>query len=158
MMRAWARTAAITGAAAAVAAMVLPWALYGDIGIRLNLLPGWGFYVAVAAALNLTVGWDLMRPPKDRRLLVLAGVAMCVGAIGAAVTVMLRYDDGGAIFDGVVPLVVPAVGLGGPLAIVAALASGAALVVRTASAQAPPATDFAKRYRGPEDLGSTAGG
>lgn len=145
MSRAVAWTAAITGAAATVAAMVLPWALYGDISIRLNRLPGWGFYVAAAVALNLIVGWGLLRRPKDRRLLLLAGVAMCAAAIGAAATVMLRYDDGGAIFDGIVPMVVPALGLGGPVAIVAALASGAALVVRTTSAQAPPATDFAKR-------------
>lgn len=120
--------------------MALPWALYGDISIRLNRLPGWGFYVAAAVAPNLIVGWGLLRRPKDQRLLLLAGVAMC-----AAATIMLRYDNGGAIFDRIVPLVVPALGLGGPVAIVAALASGTALVVRTTSAQAPPATDFAKR-------------
>lgn len=138
--RAAAWTAAITGAALALAAMALPWALYGDISIRLNRLSGWGFYVAAAVALNLVVGWSLLRRPEDRRLPLLAGVATCAAAIGAAVTVMLRYDDGGAIFDGLVPLVVPMLGLGGPVAIVAVLVSGAALVVRTTSAPASKAS------------------
>lgn len=137
MSRAAAWTVAIAGAAAAVAAMVLPWALYGDISIRLNRLPGWGFYVAAAVALNLVVGCGLLRRPRNRRLLLLAGVVTCAAAIGAAAIVMLLYDDGGAIFDGNVPLVAPAPGLGGPVAIVAALASGTALVVRITSAKAP---------------------
>lgn len=116
------------GAAATAAAMVLPWAAYGDTSIGLIRLPSWEFYVAAAVTLNLVVGWSLLRPSKGPRFLLTAGVAMCVATIGAAATVMMRYDDSGAIFDGIVPLVMPALSLGGPVAIGAALVSGAALL------------------------------
>lgn len=129
MSRAVAWTAAIAGGAATVAAMALPWARYGGISIGLNRLPGWGFYVAAAVALNLVVGWALLRRSNHWRLPLLAEAALCAGTVGAAVAVMLRYDDAEAIFGPVVPLVFAVLGPGGPVAIVAALAGGTALAL-----------------------------
>src|SRR5688500_5734550 len=87
MSRAVVWTVAIAGAAAA--AMLLPWAVYGEVGIRLERLSGWGFCVTAAVALNVFVGWVLLRWAGNQRLLVLAGATLEAVTIIATVAVML---------------------------------------------------------------------
>jgi hypothetical protein len=114
-----------------VAALALPWARYGGIEIELRRMPGWEFYGAGVAMLQLCVAWALLtrsrpglRVPGGGLAGVVAGIATAVAA--AAVT--LRYDDSVAIFGHIVPPIEPSPGLGGFLAIAAALASTVAVL------------------------------
>lgn len=134
-------TAAIAGATATAAAMLLlPWATYGDLSIRLERLPNSVFYLTAAVALNLFVGWVLLRWTGNRRLLVIAGATLEMATIISAIAVMLQYDNAVAIFSGIVPMVMPSLGLGGPVAIAAALVSGTAMAVALRAAKPEPIT------------------
>jgi hypothetical protein len=78
------------------------------------------------------VGWVLVRWAGNQRLLVVVGAPLEAATIISAVVVMQQYDNGEAIRTGVVP----SLGLGGPVAIVAALAGGTALAVALRAAKA----------------------
>lgn len=123
-------TAALVGAIATAAALfLLPWANYGQLSIRLEQMPNSVFYMIAAVVLQLFVGWILVRWTGNRRVLFVAWATLEAAAIVSAIAVMVRYDDGGAIFSGPVPLVMPSLGLGGPVAIAAAFVSGTAVAV-----------------------------
>jgi hypothetical protein len=124
-----ARAAAAVGALGALSAIVaLPWAQYGGIGIGLSRFPGWGVYLTTAIVLNLVAGWAVGGGPGGRALLLLTGYTLGVATIMAALAVILRYRDATALFGPVVPAVIPVIGAGGPVAVLSALASGAATI------------------------------
>jgi len=120
---------AATGAVGAIlATAVLPWSLFaGNFG--LTRFPGWGWYAAAAAALNVVTASALWRPGRPPKPAVAAAIGLCVATIGTAVALMSQYDDGHALHGPIVPMVKPALGPGGPVAVLAALASAAAVVV-----------------------------
>lgn len=119
---------AIAGAVGAVVAVVaLPWAWYGAIDVKLHRFPLWGLHAFAAAALNVTVGWILVA--RGLRLLWWVGVALCLATVGSAALVMTFYCDATALFGPVVPMVVPVLGPGGPVAVLAAVSSVTAIGV-----------------------------
>ncbi|GIJ23850.1 hypothetical protein [Micromonospora lutea] len=120
------RAAAVAGAAATlVAAIGLPWAWYGDMAVHLTEFPGWAWYVSAAVLLNVFTGWAILAPGRRGWLPLVAGGLGAV-TIVAAVVVMANYAD---VFLGpVVPAVRPVLGPGGPVAVLAVLASLTAVV------------------------------
>jgi hypothetical protein len=146
MNRSVALALAVVGAVGAVAAIfLLPWAHYGQLDVALHRFPLWGLYATAAAALNIaaalnaTVGRVLLNNGA-RRWLRIAGVGLGTVAAGAAVLVMTSYQDGTALIGPVVPLVLPTLGLGGPVALIAALCSTAATTAPQPNTRAPAAT------------------
>jgi hypothetical protein len=132
-------TAATAGAIATAAAMfLLPWADYGQISIPLEQLPNSVFYMTTAVVLQLFVGWVLLRWTGNRRLLFVAGATLEAATIISAIVAMVQYDNGGEIFSGPVPLVIPSLGLGGPVAIAAAMVSGTAMAVALRASKPSP--------------------
>lgn len=114
-----------------VAALALPWAHYGGIEIELHRMPGWEFYGAGVTVLQLCVVWALLARSRPRPRVPGAGLAGVVAGIATAVAaaaVMLRYDDNVAVFGHIVPPIQPVPGLGGFLAVAAALASTVAVL------------------------------
>jgi hypothetical protein len=99
-------------------AFVVPWAKYGDTGVELIRFPMWWLYLVVAAALQAAVLWRLVG--ADRRAGI-AGVVLGFVTVAVAVAVALRYDDAPALFDRMVPMVRPSPGVGGPIAVLAAV-------------------------------------
>jgi hypothetical protein len=123
---------AAAGVVGTVVAVTLPWARYGGIEINVADLPNWGFYVSSVVVLHLCVGWALIALTRrgrsvwlPRAVALISGVA----AIVSTVVVMSRYEDADALFGSVVPLVVPHLGLGGPVAVAAILISAGAVVI-----------------------------
>jgi hypothetical protein len=112
-------------AGAVIATFLLPWVHYGQIDFGLLRFPGWGYYVITAAVLNVLTGWALMGAASIVRY---AGIVMGLVTAAAAYITTMRYDETGAFFDDVVPLVMPSIGSGGPVAIAAAFLSAAALM------------------------------
>lgn len=96
-----------------VLAALVPWARYGDTDVELSRLPLWWAYFGAAVVVHATA-W------LSRVVSTGAGAV----ALAAAVVVALGYDDAGAIFGDVVPLVNPLPGPG----VVFAVASVAAQV------------------------------
>ncbi|MGC5033359.1 hypothetical protein [Micromonospora sp. DT229] len=120
------RAAAVAGAAGTLIAVFgLPWAWYGDRAVRLTEFPGWAWYVGAAALLNIVTAGTIVGPGRRGwRMLVAGGLG--VVTIVAAVVVMTHYAN---VFLGpVVPSVRPSLGPGGPVAVLAALASMTAVV------------------------------
>ncbi|PMR61383.1 hypothetical protein C1A38_09650 [Verrucosispora sp. ts21] len=115
------RVVAVAGAAGAlIAAVGLPWAWYGDRAVHLTEFPGWVWYAGAAVLLNVVTAGAIVVPGRRGWLLLAAG-GLGVVTIVAAVVVMTRYAD---VFLGpVVPAVRPSLGPGGPVAVLAALAS-----------------------------------
>lgn len=111
---------------AVLAAAVLPWAHYGGIDVRLSELSGWGVYVASAAVLQLFVIWVVLARPRYSSP-ALIGTALGVLTAIVSVVVLLHFDDARGIFGQFVPPIIPTIGMGGFLAIIATLASTAAL-------------------------------
>ncbi|MBL6275380.1 hypothetical protein JMF97_04305 [Micromonospora fiedleri] len=122
------RVAAVVGAAGSLVAVFgLPWAWYGDRAVRLTEFPGWAWYVGAAVLLNLVTAGTIIERGRRGWLLLVAG-GLGVVTIVAAVVVMAHYAD---VFLGpVVPAVRPSVGPGGPVAVLAALASMTATGLR----------------------------
>ncbi|MEU6023041.1 hypothetical protein [Micromonospora sp. NPDC047134] len=120
------RAAAVAGAAGTLIAVFgLPWAWYGDRAVRLTEFPGWAWYVGAAVLLSMVTGGAIVDPGRRGWLLLVAG-GLGVVTIVAAVVVMTHYAD---VFLGpVVPAVRPSLGPGGPVAVLAALASMTAVV------------------------------
>jgi len=111
-----------------IAALVLPWAHYGGIAVALGRLPWWGLYAVAAVALQVTAALFLRTGPRRPPAALVAALAAATAV--AAVLVLSFYDEPVQIFGpGVVPLVVPSPGWGGPVAIVAALVTGAVTLV-----------------------------
>ncbi|MEV4713904.1 hypothetical protein [Micromonospora sp. NPDC049374] len=125
MSRVVVRAIAVSGAVAAVvAAFGLPWAWYGDRAVRLTEFPGWAGYASAAVLLNVLTGWAVVQPGRRGWLPLVAG-GLGVVTVVAAVVVMTNYAD---VFLGpVVPAVRPVLGPGGPVAVLAGLASLAAV-------------------------------
>ncbi|MEH1129274.1 hypothetical protein [Micromonospora sp. CPCC 206061] len=145
MNRSVALALAVVGAVGAVAAIfLLPWAHYGQFEVALLRFPLWGLYVAAAAALNMaaalnaTVGHMLLNSGA-RRWLRISGVGLGAVAAGAAVLVMTYYQDGTTLIGPAVPLVFPTLGLGGPVALIAALCSTAATIAAPRRSTRAPA-------------------
>jgi hypothetical protein len=120
------RAAAVAGAAGTlIAAFGLPWAWYGDRAVRLTEFPGWAWYLGAAVLLNVVTVWTIVQPGRRGWLPLVAG-GFGVVTIVAAVVVMTNYAD---VFLGpVVPAVRPSLGPGGPVAVLAGLASLSAVV------------------------------
>ncbi|MBQ1026160.1 hypothetical protein [Micromonospora sp. C95] len=120
------RAVAVSGVVATVVAIFgLPWAWYGDRAVRLTEFPGWAWYVGAAVLLNVVTGWAVVQPGRRGWLPLVAG-GLGVGTIVAAVVVMANYAD--VLRGPVVPAVRPALGPGGPVAVLAALASLTAVI------------------------------
>ncbi|MEE6260787.1 hypothetical protein [Plantactinospora sonchi] len=137
-----ARTAAVLGALGAVSAWsVLPWAQYGSFAIELDRFPGWFWYVGTTIVLNLFSGWVVTGRPGSRPTVLVAGYALTAATIVAAVVVAAAYRDGTALFGPIVPAVVPRLGVGAVVAVLAALANAVAFTVAApnASTVAPAA-------------------
>lgn len=133
------------GAGTLVAALLLPWAWYGDIALTLGRFPMWGLYAAAAVALHICVSWygaeRLRFVAGPLRGLRMVGLALVEATVVSAVVVMLSYDDPTAFFSGVVPAVAPMLGPGGIVAILSALVAGGAF------AGAPVASQILRKYR-----------
>jgi hypothetical protein len=101
-----------------VAAFMLPWAVYGQFDIALTRLPGWYVYLAAACACHLAA---LVRAARRRPAPPIVTSVLALAALIAAVAVMQQYDNTIAIFgrEAVIPLVMPARGIGGPVAVLA---------------------------------------
>lgn len=111
-----------------LAAAVLPWAHYGGIDVPLIELSGWGVYIASAAVLQLFVIWVVLTRPRYPSP-ALVGTAIGVFTAIVSVIVLLHFDDARAIFGQFIPPIKPTIGMGGILAIIAALTSTAALAI-----------------------------
>lgn len=121
---------AAVGAIVTVAAMVLPWARYGGIEVRLHELPGWFFYLAAAVAQQLCVAACLVTSISRRRVRALAaGLAVGAVAVVAATVLMVTSQDPTAVFGPVVPLVAPAVDSGGPVALAGVVIGATATIL-----------------------------
>ncbi len=109
---------------AAIAMFLLPWAHYGDLGMGLFRFPGWGFYVCGATLLALLSAAAIIggNGKWPRIAAAVTGVATAAAAIALA----SRYDNAGDFFTDIFPTVMPSSGLGGPVAIAAAILSAAA--------------------------------
>jgi len=122
------RTRGVTLSAVVVAALLsllsalaLPWAWYGDIDVPLRRLPYWWLHLASLSALYAAVAWRVVvRPARRRTSTVLTLVAGAAAAL-SAILVALGYDDASTLFPGVVPMVVPRLGPGVFLAVLAVL-------------------------------------
>lgn len=101
-----------------VAILALSWADYGDIDFPLNRFPYWGFHVACVSAFHI---WLAFR----HRMPVAAGVTTGLASIASAILIAWQYDDSSALFGegAVVPLVMPGVGIGAAVAVLAAAAT-----------------------------------
>ncbi|MEU5551999.1 hypothetical protein ABZ738_19710 [Micromonospora sp. NPDC047793] len=136
-MRVAIRIAVIVGALGnLLAVLVLPWAGYGSIDIPLHRFPGWFVHLAAVIVLYGAALGALLRPPARRPLAVSAAAGLV--AAGSAVAIAIRYDDASSFFDGTVPAVMPALGSGGPVAVLAVLVSVTALAVLAARTRGTP--------------------
>lgn len=104
-----------------LALLVLPWAWYGDITIRLYRLPNWGLHLGAVLAFHAALLWTLRTAPGRRRVPVAAALVAGGAATGSAVLVALGYDNSSALFSGPVPMVVPRLGPGVLVAVLAVL-------------------------------------
>lgn len=120
----------VLGTVGTAAAVALPWARYGGIDIELFRFPNWGWYLAPAIALTVLTGWFVLRGPGPGTWPLLAGAALTVATAITAAAVMWRYDDSAALFDRFVPMVIPGIGPGGPVAVLAATLNWWALLLR----------------------------
>lgn len=119
----WATTAgvAVSIAGTLVAIFLVPWAHYGSISVDLLELSIWPSYVVLVSLLHLSV---VILVPSVRTwpswLPLISGI-LVLAAVAAAVIVMFEYDDSRGIFGPFVPPILPVIGAGGPLAVIAAL-------------------------------------
>lgn len=122
----------VTGLILAVlAAWVVPWSHFGSIDVRLPDLPGPPLYLVSVLLLQLVVAWMLLIRQADRKPLI-AGAALTIATIAAAVYAMTDYDNT-SVLEGVVPPVLPTIGLGGVLAIGGAAISMSAIAISAKS-------------------------
>ncbi|WP_326553150.1 hypothetical protein [Micromonospora sp. NBC_01813] len=124
----------VAGLVSTVAALWLPWARYGGIDVRLASFPSWVWYLGVAVVVQLVViaAVSVEGRPGAAGYRLAARITGLVGVFGAIVTalvVMAQYDNAAALFGAAVPAVHPRPGPGGPVAIVAALFNGGALML-----------------------------
>lgn len=134
MRRLSVRVLAVTGLAGTIAALLLPWAQYGGISVRLTSFPSWVWYLCIAATVQLLVISAVLaegQPVAASHLLTIrvTGLVGVAGAVVAAVVVARHYDNAAALFGAVVPAVPPLAGPGGPIAVVAALFNAGALIL-----------------------------
>lgn len=123
-------SAAVVGAVGSLVSIVaLPWAHYGGTAVPLIRFPGWGVYAGSVLALHACVAWTVLRRAARQPLAMAAVAALSVVAAGSAITLTLAYDDAPALFDGPIPAVVPSIGLGGIVAVLAILVSAGAAAV-----------------------------
>lgn len=123
-------TAAAGTAGTLSAVFLLPWALWGVLSIGLARFPMWGWYVGAAAVLHLCVAGHLAaRGVGVRRLLLAVALLAAIATVASAIVVMRQYDDPAAFFDLSRPIIMvkPGLGFGGPVAVLAALVTAAAL-------------------------------
>lgn len=121
---------AAAGAASLGAALLLPWAYYGGIEVRLYDVPGWPWYLTVALTQLLAVLASLLTHTRHHRTVALA-VAAALGTAAvtmAAITMTISLDPA-KVFGPVVPPITAVLAVGGPAALVAALAGVAAALV-----------------------------
>lgn len=111
------------GLVGAIAAAFLPWSHYGGIEISLNRLPGWIFYLASVILQQLWMAILVFRSRRGPPVLASIGLVVGVATAALAVSVVIHFDDARAIFGNIVPPISPRPGIGGILAIVAALSS-----------------------------------
>ena len=138
MSRTIGHSLALIGFVGTGSAIVLPWAQYGGIDVDLFRFPLWGLYIAAAIALQAVVLWRLVR---DDRRATIAGIVLGLATIAAAVVVIFDYDNASTFFGPIVPMVIPRPGVGGPLAVLAAICSTVAAVApRRAPAPATTAS------------------
>lgn len=115
-----------------VAAVLLPWAYYGDDAVSLNALPNWWLYF-VAVLAQLLSGAPVLRGTASNRW---RSFAICAGltvvAVVAAMIVMLGYDEPNRVTGTAFPQALTSeLGPGGPVAIISSLVTGAALAWRS---------------------------
>jgi hypothetical protein len=126
-----ARVAAGAGAAATLAApTVLPWAAYGDQAMSLHRFPDRWWYVAAGAGLTLVTLWAAYGPEKGRRFASLVGCVLTLATLAAVALVLSHYREATTLFGPIVPMVIPTIGPGGPVAVLGALAGGVASLSR----------------------------
>jgi hypothetical protein len=108
---------------------VVPWAWYGDIDLRMHRLPSWAAHAGSVAVLYAAVGWTALATRRAVPLTVTACAS--VAAVATTVVVARGYDNASALFQDVAPMVVPRLGPGPFLAVLAVLAGLGAAVVAT---------------------------
>jgi hypothetical protein len=111
--------------------LVVPWAWYGDIDLRMHRLPNWTAHVGSVAVLYAAVAWTALAPVARRA--VPLTVTACASAVAVATTAVVArgYDNASALFQDVAPMVAPSLGPGPFLAVLAVLAGLDAAVVAT---------------------------
>ncbi|MDG4795965.1 hypothetical protein [Micromonospora sp. WMMD1082] len=115
-------SAVAAGAAGNLLAIVLlPWANYGALEMRLDRFPGWLWHVAAVAVLYAAAAWALLSPPARRRVPIVISALAGLAAAGTAVALATRYDDASLFFDWIVPAIRPVLGTGPVLAVLSVL-------------------------------------
>jgi hypothetical protein len=101
---------------------IFPWVHYpAGEETRLWLFPGWIALPIGMLAMFGSVAVALFSRHRAS-LIVMTAVVLSVAFTGVYAAVLIsRYDDGGSFYGGPTNMVVPFPGLGGPLAILAAL-------------------------------------
>jgi hypothetical protein len=133
---------AVLVAIATGVALLLPWARYGGIDVRVYDLPGWPLYAGLAVAQVASVVAGARILGRGGRLVAAAvALLLAAGMVAAAGALMAASLDPAVVFGPVVPPITPALAAGGVVAIAAAVAGGvaAALVARSAQAGRVPA-------------------
>lgn len=118
--------------ASLLAVVVLPWAWYGDIDIPLHRLPSWGVHLATVLVLYAAIGWTLLASAGRRALPAIVAVGAGTAAVGTAVLVALGYDEAAALFEDPVPAVLPGLGPGLFVGVLAVLLGLSAVVASSA--------------------------
>jgi hypothetical protein len=109
--------------------LVVPWAWYGDIDVPLHRLPVWGVHLAAVLVVYAAVLGTLLVPVRHRGLALAGAVGASVAGAGTAVLVASGYDDASALFGETVPAVLPRLGPGPFLAVLAVLVGLGAAVL-----------------------------
>jgi hypothetical protein len=121
---------AVVTAIATGVALLLPWARYGGIDIRVYDLPGWLLYASLAAAqVAAVVAGTRIRGRGGQIATTVLALLLAAGTVAAAVRLMAASLDPAVVFGPVVPPITPALATGGMVAIAAAVAGSAAAVL-----------------------------
>jgi hypothetical protein len=121
---------AVVTAIATGVALLLPWARYGGIDVRVYDLPGWLLYAVLAAGqVAAVVVGTRIRGRGGQVAAMAVALLLAAGTVAAAVWFMAASLDPAVVFGSVVPPITPALATGGVVAIVAGVAGGAAAVL-----------------------------
>jgi hypothetical protein len=123
--------------AALLSVVAIPWAQYGDMEIPLWRFPAWSFFVIGMIAVYCCAAGSLIPKRRVSRIAIAAVMVSAAFTIAYAAVLMSRYADSDVLFSGPIPMVVPRLGIGGPIGVIAALTGAAAAY----------AADRSKRHR-----------